>query len=566
MEDVKIQQCKRMSVERFTRATVYSLAAQITPLTIFLLFINFNIFHPLTWISQTVRLIFSISTWLYMAPLIMVVFLHGVVLSKIYMTRTSYYKNRFVLFLKTCGRKMMSLFTHFLVGFQTAWMFVKILECRGDNFLVMEKLWFILFSGGYMGFYYFVREKMKLKQDAQFPLIQQSRFLRIRQELYSTLYRSLKISITPTLIYVGCGIVFMPFFKDRIADYSLDYSLLIHNWNLIIYVWILASQILSNLHLMEQLFVIFLTETTQFAIEDSNGSLTISDAMAIEQFQIIQELASFDLYSLSYNSDKSRRRQIYSLSIPGGHPYNWKAISDTSLKIISEFTKELSTAVDLIAAFEKNKSIPISAQNSINNPQKGVATQAAEKIMNRQLNEGFGIRNMSLFLPENQPANQKPSFIQRLPQPQEINHSIENYLAALKDRIYNFPVIHYLLGEQHYERAYYILKRHSQRLVWITQGISGLASKSITEDNYGVVQKNLPQIIQRLLELKAVLDKVENVNLGRRKIKQHYKALKSAVKKSLYLIASSFGDYLNDLLLSDSDRASLLVYVNYKEP
>lgn len=561
MDDEKLRLCKQICVQRFTTATIYSLMAQITPLIVFLLFVNFDLFHPLNWLGQTFSLVFSIYTWMYMVPLIVMVFLHGIVLSKIYMTKTNYYRNRFVMHLKTIGKKFITLVSLFGVGFQTAWMFVKIFERNGGEFST-ESRWFILSSGAFMGIYYFVKEKMKLKQDLDFPLIQQSRFLRIRDQFYSNLYRSLRISITPTMIFVLIFCSCTPLFKVKITDYWLDISALIMNWK-IVYVLILSSQILSQMYFLEQLFVIFLTESRQFPIENSTGDLTLSEALAIDQFKIINELASLDLFTLSFSSEKTRRQAIYALTIPGGHPYNWKSLSDTSLKIISEFTKELSTSIDIITTFEKNKTVP-EPNPAVTSNQKGLATLAAEKILTRQLNESYNVRNMSVFLPEdNQPQNL--NLIQRIPHPQEINHKVENYFWSLKQKIFTIPIIHYLLGEQHYERSYFILKK-SQRLIWITQGLAALTSHSIKEDNFGVVQKTLPQIVQKLLELKAVLDKVENINLGRKKIKLHHKKLKSAVKRSLYMIASSFGDYLNDLIMPETDRSALLVYVNYKEP
>lgn len=182
------------------------------------------------------------------------------------------------------------------------------------------------------------------------------------------------------------------------------------------------------------------------------------------------------------------------------------------------------------------------------------------------MNENMGIRNMSHIYPgeEAAVADKRPRILQRLPPPQEVQNGVENCLRSSQAKLMALPGIHYLLAEQHYARVYFVL-RQSQRIVWLVQGIAALASRSLREDEYGIVQKTLPSIVAQLLELKAVTDQVDVVSMDRGKIRSHQRALRSAVKRSLYSIASSFGDYLNDLILPDADREALLTYVYYRE-
>lgn len=560
--DNKVAQCKRITVDRFLYATLYSIVAQIAPVTIFLLFVNTNIFHPITWILDTGRRVFSVYTWIYMVPLILAVSAHGIIWSKIFLSQTNYYRNRFVFIMNTCTKKAVLLGSYSMVGFVTAWIFVKILSWKADT-LSGESRCCLMFCGLFMGSYYFVKARLKLTQDVQFPLIQQHRFLRIRAQLYSILRRSFITALVPSFIFLSLAIVIMPFTVPEFNIDDLSLSSLIHNWRLLVYIWILASQILSNMQFMEQLFIVFLTEYHQFPIQ-GQGDLTLAEAIAADQFKIIQELASLDLYTLGWGEANMRRQEVFSLSIPGGHPYNWKAVSDASLRNISDFTKQLVAAIENVQAFEKTQS---QSPTTLSYQQQNIrsASHMAEKIMHRQMNENMGIRNMSHIYPgDDICVDNRPKILQRLPPPQDVQNGIDNCLQMARARIMALPGINYFLGEQHYARVYFVLKQ-SQRIGWLLQGLSALACCSIREDDYGIVQKTLPSLVAHLLELRSVTDQVETISMDRNKLKGHQKGLRSAVKRSLYNIATTFGEYLNDLILPDSDRMALISYVNYKE-
>lgn len=576
MDDAKFVQCKRITVDRFLQATLYSIVAQIAPVTIFLLFVNINLFHPITWFLDTSRLVFSLYTWVYMCPLIIAVATHGIVWSKVFLSHTHYYPNRFILILNTCTKKAALLATHTLVGFCTAWIFVQILrwtQATGD--LSPEGQWCLLISGMFMGSYHFIKSRLKLTQDVPFPLVQQRRFLRIRAHLYSILQSSFITALMPSLVYVSLTIVLMPF---TIAQFHLDDHLtmaaLFRNWKLLVYIWLLASQILSTMQFMEQLFIVLLTEHQPFAIShqgpNSPQQLTLADALNADHFKIIQELASLDLYSLGDGVNKQRRRELFSLSIPGGHPYNWRAVSEATMRNVSTFTKQLIAAIENVQSYEKSQSqSPTSTTTILSHQQRKIqsASQMAEKIMQRQMNENMGIRNMSHIYPGEETSavvDRRAKILQRLPPPQDVQQGVENCLRTAKGKLLALPGINYFLAEQHYARVYYVLKQ-SQRIVWLLQGISTLASCSIREDEYGIVQKTLPAIVAQLLELKLVTDQVDAISMDRKRFKSHQKALRSAVKRSLYNIASTFGDYLNDLILPEADREALVAYVYYRE-
>jgi nucleoporin NDC1 len=108
-------------------------------------------------------------------------------------------------------------------------------------------------------------------------------------------------------------------------------------------------------------------------------------------------------------------------------------------------------------------------------------------------------------------------------------------------------------------------------VIWAIQGLSCLAAASFKEDRYGVVQKDLPAIITSLLQLKQALDRLQKVgNYKRSQKSEHYDvkmkaALRSAVKRSLYTISITFGDYVKELPLTKEVLQQIQQFLNFKE-
>ena len=109
-------------------------------------------------------------------------------------------------------------------------------------------------------------------------------------------------------------------------------------------------------------------------------------------------------------------------------------------------------------------------------------------------------------------------------------------------------------------------------IIWAADAISSLAAVSLNEDPYGIVQKNLPKIIDELSSLKQTLDKLQKLNISIRKpmsndryLKQTMTALRSAVRRSLYRIVSHFRHYIDDLALPPLTVEQLQPFFTYRE-
>ena len=101
------------------------------------------------------------------------------------------------------------------------------------------------------------------------------------------------------------------------------------------------------------------------------------------------------------------------------------------------------------------------------------------------------------------------------------------------------------------------LVKHSMRI------LSTLASHSIQEDKYGLVQQKLPDILNSLLETLTVLDKslkhCNNVVITR-----HQQSMRGECVASVYRVVISFNKQLDSLSLKPEHQNKLMAFSQYK--
>ncbi|XP_053696917.1 nucleoporin Ndc1 [Sabethes cyaneus] len=556
------KECRTICGERFIYAIVYSIGVQFALLIVFLLLVNVSLLHPIGWMLNSLKLLCSISTWLYTMPLISAIILYGIVLAKSYFAGAECPATRFQQLLRSITHKTALLTVNSAIGFLTAWLYTRFLRedysmlfqaNKNGTYILNEKYLFLLLGGTVAGVYYFLKNRFD-KSRVHFPVIQQARYLQIRAQLYSILYRSLFQSFVPTMLYISFFYIFSCIYlRYKLANLfdgvSLsDESSLGSFWSIVfdvrvmLFCWILFSHILSNMKLMQMMICLFLTEYKEFPLEKST-EVYLVEALGCKQFPIIQQLAALNLFSIAEECDPTRRNQLYALSIPGGHAYNWNSVSNECIRLIREFSMELCKSVQ----DAKPKVSPEVAKL------RPTASMEAEKLVAKQYNESFGIRSLSNAVSGSVEASK--------PQTGGIHQTVDRQLNSLFRSI---PGYRYFF-EKVKPQSCILESDQLQQIVWISQALASLAAHSITEDKFGVVQKNLPIILKTLLQLKAAVDRVSSIQLDVKRIDRNYLALKAATKRSLYRITHAFADYLADLRLDPHDLDILQGFVNYME-
>lgn len=635
-------ECKKICTIRCLCAVAWSVAMQFVLLVLFLLFVNFSILHPLTWITSTFWLIFSIWTWLWIMPLLSAVIVYGVYLGKIYLNQRQVHRTRFVTIYKRTLPTCMFLALHSVIGFLTTWLYSKFLstdyqslvlresECATDEWIansicLNEKYLLLSLYGASVAVWYCWKKDPSL-EPCEFPIIHQSKYLRVRAFVYSLLRSTLLRALVPVASsfvaynFIGQLPLLWTLGKLFNANLVLNESIHVYDVKFLLFVWILSSHILSNLHLMAFLFQVFLTEPRVFPIEAKslaapNGNyfaqpmpqttdVTLVQALANTKVPIVRQLAALDLYTLSEFDDVyKRRQQIYALSIPGGHPYNWNALSAQCLSLINAYNAELQEAIkDIKKALPQikynNNQMPNQAQymksfssslltappTEFRSSTPTSATEMADKIRNRQYNDTHGIRNMLSPVPPtgNSDNDQLLSPIKSVADPcARFNRTIDllqQRLQSFKITILNAPGISYLFGQSETARLHAALTiAKAEEIGWIVQGLASIAVHSMHEDRYGVVQMNLSEIFGVLLQLRETVNKIPALGvLGTSSVTSPYlrtnaskangaNVIRNAVKRSLYHLCITFDEYLTDLISDPNELRILQNYIEFLE-
>lgn len=562
---------RKLLFSRLIAAFLWAVVVQVFPLSLYVLLFNFDLVHPVEWFLKSAVSIFNFGTWVSLLPVHFLIFGIGYVSSQEHTKPRLLFASRFKYFW-SCFNKSNALksMLYFFLGVVISWTYLKfkhktlLVECQNkpDALCLDDKIVFLISSGIWTSMYYFVRFDLLADKHLQFPIIKQVRFLQMRSKYSMVLHSCLYMSIVPIfyyfLFYLWYGkqvtVIFEVLISATTESFSFSGFSALLNYSLLIDAWILSYILFTTVEGLHLMILIHFTEQFSFALlkQPNNNSALLAAALGEQSIPIIQHLACYDLFNLSM-SQKSNRQDIFTLSQPGGHPHTWNAIMHESLKIIQGFISEIDSMYKAPEPVEPKSPIP-------------------RHIHIRDMT----IRHEEIF---SGPVPLAPvSKIRSLVNHYQVPKKQENHLSkldevwtkveALKEvYIQQNSVVKYIFGAKPDAKIRFLLS-NAQPLVWVTQSISELAANALLEDQFGIVLKDLPLIINTLIELKFSLDKLGNIQrkLQKRDYDLCMKAsLKSALRRSLYRIAIAYSDYLIDLPLSPQNLNCMQNFVKFRE-
>nr|AAZ73088.1 NDC1 [Drosophila melanogaster] len=553
--------CKLLLLGRCLRAVLLSVAIQFLLLTVFLLFVNFQLLHPLAWVTGTLRLVASWYTWFASIPLVASVVLYGVILCQQHLSERRYCPTRYRWLLHYGPRKVLFLFAHLLVGLLTAWLYTGYLhtdyqhlkyKCYGQDCISAYNV-YLLGIGMTAGCYYFVSVHMRKEISIEFPIVEQSRAEKMRELLYASLAKSLLSSLLPTISYTAVFCLFGPMVCHRLShilsvdmDERLDgFFGVVTNVRLLFYGYLLTAQILSNMHLMRCFYGILLSEDLPLVVTKPRAAfaheqdITLVAGLGVFNVYVVQCLAAHHFYKLALRKNSPQRAEIFQLTEPGNRPASWRSLCDQCLSILGSFTEELTESMQKISILKCAQSLPMPKIT-----ESLTTSLMAEKVLLRQYNQKHGIR--PIVSPSREVAVESPADgIRHFPNWCELlSTQLEQSLQRLLQRV---PGIVYLFNEPEGAKTTFLLA-NSLPVVYMTQALAQVCAASLKEDPYGVVQNDLPAIIKAINKLRNELDKLSSVIGNIRISSSSFNVLRCAVRRSLYAICLSFCDYLDDLL------------------
>ena len=249
----------------------------------------------------------------------------------------------------------------------------------------------------------------------------------------------------------------------------------------------------------------------------------MKEALKQNKSLLLKYLAFQDFRDLSCGS-KYRREDVYALSHPGGHPHNWNHLSETTLKTIEDFAKDLTQS-----SLNNNNSISKSGIPETSTEHKKTDSDDKHKA--------------------------KPSLLQVLWTKMTTNKPL---FAPFLDA-----------GSR-------LVFAQSQVVIWATEGLSHIIAMSVFEDRYGVVQKKLPLILTSLINLQKTVERHKGLTFTAKHVKKDIREddvrdqelkqeLRTTIKKSIHRIVNTFGDNISAVPLSAEIRSKVEGYKNFME-
>ncbi|XP_012252235.2 nucleoporin NDC1 [Athalia rosae] len=567
--------CKELLMWRMFMAILTSICAQFLIMSSVILIINFRIMHPLSWIANTWDAVTCIRTWGYFLILATVIFLQGVICSKFYLHAPVYRKSRFTILRNIFKpHNLPAGALHVLAGGVLTWLHLSLrdghynsltIKCNAEDTCLIEENFFLMLSGLWIGLYSFIKSHFS-NIYIQFPIIPRSKFSQIKSGIWSLLPQAMLNAVSPILCFVFFYYFNGGYYRENIllifsikmkdAPLNTVYGLL--NISLIFYAWLFASVFILTMNTMHLSFQAYLTQRVDFDIEQQNmyanqiSEMTLADALAIDRIPIVQHLAYFDLVTLA-QKEKSKRSILFTLSSPGCRPCNWNGIAIKCIGLLTNFTIELNRAC---AISQK----PTSSPATLCTPGKMSDNFFQYRMRNLTTAKLLG-STMDSSVPPRQTSSE--------------DQMVGSFFKSKRDQfvtyLFSKQIIKYLFEESLEEKVRYIFT-NAQPVIWAAESISSLIVISLTEDQYGVIQQDLPTIISTLLTLKEALDKLQKANIfvkrtqsDDKEMRQMVTCLRSATKRSIYRITTTFRDYMKDLLLEPDTMSQLQSFMSYRE-
>lgn len=558
--------CKAILLRKLSYSVINSVLFQLVTLLLFLFLVNFDIFHPLKWVGVTLKTATSLTTWIYLIPFMTIIFAQSIICAKDYVLTSSFTSSRFLKFISIFSLRNFALLgLHVIAGGLVSWLYLTLGNgiysslteiCKSHKTCLVEGNFYLVICGLWIGFFYHIKIHTSDKK-ILFPVIYQHKLSQFKSRLLPLIKKSKSDSILPTIYFFILYWIIGSRIRDYISE-SLSWEVKKDvNISVYIYSWALSTLYYIKMSTMRLFFELFLTQPVYFPIDSINkDDLTLPQAIGMNNIPIIQHLACLDAFTLSCWC-LNRRKEIFTLSQPGGHPHNWNNLIQNLLKITTEFTQTLNKSTSMLL---ENDCKPKKEERKFSDLISKTPTEF-KRFRN--------IRNMSY----REPDSLNIINISQNHSLQLISERKDDWLKLWMEKLNNFCSIlksklgfDFIFGELPEVNIQYCLA-NGQIIIWTVQCLSNLSTAALSEDVYGIVQKDLSVIISNLVELKLSVEKLNRLpSLNKRTADDFNSKMKSsinsAIKRSIFYICKDYAPYLKDLKLNKEVSMFLQSFIN----
>lgn len=427
--------------------------------------------------------------------------------------------------------------TLMLAGAVSNWSFLSFLlpynhtvmysQCFADSktSCVNEVFVFIVTLGLWEGLVFFLNSYIfKQHEIFAFKANQQTTiFEDIKIGFRGIMMKSFKNALKPTLIFLILYIIFRDLFLNIFAKLLFVYVNeklgLLTKIHFILIALLTNTMFLYTTNMILFIFNVVLTKRHVFTIKDLMQALSDDN-----QISCIKKLVYLDLVLLS-EQNPERRKEMYKLSQPGGHPKTWNFVKEKCLQNITDYMKLLDND-----NFKKDKQIH---QASIPNT--------------LHLHNHTNMRNL---IQDSTFQNVEPK------QSNLIVTLASSALTRYKNKLYQLktlPIYTYIVSD---DQVALSQLNDYQCVVWSIRSLTALICEALNEEAYGVISNDINDIILIFLDFKNTVE--DSKNSGglvqyKHSVKHKYKVeIRYCIIQCLYKISNYYASYLDSLNLPKS--------------
>lgn len=231
------------------------------------------------------------------------------------------------------------------------------------------------------------------------------------------------------------------------------------------------------------IYEIYMTEIYRFNIQSNvHSPFCLPTSMSLNSYSYIQTLALIDFADLSIYS-KTKRKQLFNLSYTNSKPVNWNKVSGEALNAIKNFM-EIFNFDDMLHG--KVSNLP------------ETPTRFSSNVLRR-------VTITSPLREENINSFKSPTKQQQ--QPKEPQTTIPNVFIQ--------KLLGYLKKQRVFSHVYKKNTNYKTKQLFVDsfivinalKGLSNMVMVSFSEDEYGIVQQTLTDIIHTFISLQKILEK-----------------------------------------------------------
>ncbi|XP_063283316.1 nucleoporin NDC1 isoform X2 [Pelobates fuscus] len=588
-----------MNVLRWRLAASFIWSVLLLPVTsmAFIICSRIKIFHPIVWLTDSISDIGSSYTIFCLIFLCLLLGIHCVCNVQFYTVVPSIPCSRFSLIghILLPPRVLHSL-VHAGLGMLAFWCCSFIckswyrplvvpctsapsqVETTSNPMCLNEHHLFQMLAGAFIGYSYSLLYFVQNMNYVSFPSIQQFKYVQFRRQLHLLIkhscLQSLYLIRNFTVLYYFLGYIPRTWMKSAMnlqtdgEEPPLDTVRGLLNLSLFYQTWLSGIFVLGTWHMLSLLFRIFATEPIVFPVTFSfveEAENCLPNVLGSNAPQLVKYLAFQDFVLLSQYSP-SRRQEVFSLSLPGGHPYNWTAISKACLDLLNNMTARLVAYQEAAASNGRMKLSSFSAETLKSSSSSGTSFDERSDQTQRiilpprtlmtsllkttpsvkpALDSGSpfapaAVSRVSQIVDPNSPWHssvQSPHLIRRgaklwscstdaqangcevsafspvtlkSVRPSEQTNIFYTWLQQKQEQFKNFlskrVIIMYFFSKRP-EASSQDAFADAQIHIWALEGLSHLVATSFSEDRMGVVQTSLSSILGTFLTLQEAVEK-----------------------------------------------------------